>query len=225
MAGFRIYNVALTGTMPLLLHGDNLDWRANLSAWRAHPDNKAKSVPGDDRSPAWTWIGGVYHDGAVLGISSDNLMTCIREGGSRVSVPGKRSLTYKRQSQSGLVINELHWPIVGPLGTVSWPDVQDLCDVEDFPTHQQFAKDHGFELFAKSARIGQSKHVRVRAKFIRWSVAGTITAFDDTITTDVLTSILTAAGRYAGLCDWRPASPKSPGPYGTFTATIQESRA
>lgn len=222
MAGIRLYAVTLTGQMPLLLHGDNLDWRANLAAWRAHPDNKAKSVPGDDRSPAWTWIGGLYHDGDVLGISSDNLMTCIREGGSRVSVPGKRSLTYKRQSQSGLVINELLWPLVGPKGTVPWAPINALCEVEDFNVHKQFALDHGFELFAKSARIGQSKHVRVRAKFIRWSLSGTVTALDDTITTDVLTSILTASGRYAGLCDWRPSSPKAPGPWGTFTATVQE---
>jgi hypothetical protein len=222
MAGFRTYHITLTGAMPLLLHGDNLDWRAALSAWRAHPDNKPKSVPGDDRSPAWTWIGGLYHDGHVLGISSDNLMTAIREGGARVSVPGKRSLTYKRQSQSGLVVNELLWPIVGPTGTVAWPDVNALCDVEDFPKHQQFAVDHGFELFCKSARIGQSKHIRVRAKFLRWTIAGTITALDDTITTDVLTNIFKAAGLYAGLCDWRPSSPKSPGPYGTFTPLIKE---
>lgn len=221
MAGVRTYQVTLTGTMPLLLHGDNLAFAEALSQWRAHPDNKSKSMPGDDRSPAWTWIGGLYHDGQVLGVSSDNLMTAIREGGARVSVPGKRSLTYKRQSQSGLVINELMWPLVGPAGSVPWADVNALCDVEDFAAHQAFAAQHGFELFTKRARIGQSKHIRVRAKFTTWSLAGTISVFDDTISLDVLTSILTAGGRYAGLCDWRPSAPKSPGPYGTFTAVIK----
>jgi hypothetical protein len=222
MAEFRTYQITLTGTMPLLLHGDNLDWRAQMTAWRSDPDNKGKSQAGDDRSPAWTWIGGLYHDGNVLGVSSDNLMTAIREGGARVSVPGKRSLTYKRQSQSGLVVNELLWPIDGPNGQVKWKDVEKLTDVEDYEQHRKFAQSNGFELFAKPARIGQSKHVRVRAKFTKWSVSGTITAFDDTITTAVLTSILQAAGRYAGLCDWRPSSPKSPGPYGTFTSAIRE---
>lgn len=221
MAGFRTYDVTLTGTMPLLLHGDNLEWAAGLSAWRTHPDNKAKSTPGDDRSPAWTWIGGLYHDGKVLGVSSDNLMTAIREGGAKVGT-GKRGASYKRQSQSGLVINELFWPIIGPNGAVKWSDVNNMCDVEDFDAHVEFAKAHGFELFVKRARIGQSKHVRVRAKFMRWSVSGTITVFDDTITTDVLASIMSSAGRYAGLCDWRPSSPKSPGPYGTFTASLKE---
>jgi hypothetical protein len=222
MADFRLYTVTLTGTMPLLLHGDNLDWRASLAAWRAHPDNKAKSVAGDDRSPAWSWIGGLYHDGHVLGVSADNLMTAIREGGARVSVPGKRSLTYKRQSQSGLVINELLWPLVGPKGTVAWDEVNAHCDEEDFTVHQEFARLHGFELFVKSARIGNKKHIRVRAKFLTWRLRGTITVFDDTITTSVLGSILTAAGRYAGICDWRPSSPNAPGPYGTFTAALTE---
>lgn len=221
---YRTYAVTLTGTMPLLMHGDNLDWREMLSQWRAHPDNKAKSVAGDDRSPAWSWIGGVYHDGEVLGIPSDNLMTVIREGGARVSVPGKRSLTYKRQSQSGIIVNELLWPIITPQGTVSWSDVNALCDNPDFAVHKAFALAHGFELFQKSARVGQSKHIRVRAKFAKWSASGSIMVFDDTITTNVLTAILTGAGRYAGLCDWRPAAPKSPGQFGTFTATITEQR-
>jgi len=222
MAAFRNYEVALTGVMPMYLHGDNLDWRGSLTAWRTHPDNKAKSMPGDDRTPAWTWIGGVYHDGVVLGIPSDNLMTCLREGGSRISVPGKRSLTYKRQSQSGLIVNELLWPIVGPMGTIPWPEVNALCDEEHFAVHQKFAVDHGFEVNCKPVRIGQSKHIRARAKFVKWAASGTIMAMDDTITTEVLSNILTAAGRYAGLCDWRPSSPKSPGQYGTFTAVVKE---
>lgn len=223
MAGFRTYRISLTGSMPLILHGDNLEWRQILDTWRKHPDNRAKTVKGDDRSPAWSWVGGVYHDGVVLGIPSDNLMTCIREGGSRVGVAsGTRGLTFKRQSQSGLVVNELLWPIVGPNGTVAWPDVNALVGVEDFPTHQQFARDRGFDLFCKSARVAQSKHVRVRAKFLQWAAQGTLTVLDDTITTGVLTSILEASGRYAGLGDWRPSSPKSPGPYGTFSVRIEE---
>lgn len=219
---FTTFEVTLTGSMPLLLHGDDLDWREAMTAWRSDPANKAKSVPGDDRSPAWTWIGGLYHDGEVVGIPSDNLMTSLREGGSRVSVPGKRSLTYKRQSQSGLVVNELLWPIIGAKGTVPYAEIDALRSVEDYQAHKAAANQLGFELFAKPARIGQSKHVRVRAKFVKWAAAGTITVFDDTMTSQVLDNILTGAGRYCGLGDWRPSAPKSPGPYGTFTAAIKE---
>jgi len=219
---FRTYAVTITGAMPLLLHGDDLDWRAQMAAWRADPDNKAKSIAGDDRSPAWTWIGGLYHDGDVIGLPSDNLMTTLREGGARVPVAGKRSLTYKRQSQSGLVVNELIWPLIGAKGGVRYSAIEPLLSEPDFEAHKAAALALGFELFAKGARIGQSKHIRVRAKFAKWTAAGTITVFDETITTQVLEHILTAAGRFCGIGDWRPSAPKSPGPYGTFTATAVE---
>ena len=39
----------------------------------------------------------------------------------------------------------------------------------------------GFELFAKGAKIGQSKHIRVRPRFNAWSASGTITVFDDSM--------------------------------------------
>lgn len=222
---FITYKVQLQGNMPLLLHGDDLEWREAMKAWRADPDNKAKSVPGDDRSPAWTWIGGLYHDNNVVGIPSDNIMTALREGGSRVSVPGKRSLTYKRQSQSGLVVNEILWPLVTKKGQIPYAAVDALRNVEDYEVHKTTALGLGFELFAKGARIGIKKHVRVRAKLVSWAAAGTITVFDDTITKGVLENILIAAGRYCGIGDWRPSSPKSPGPYGTFTASVEELEA
>jgi hypothetical protein len=44
--------------------------------------------------------------------------------------------------------------------------------------------------------------------------------FDDTITEAVLKNILIFAGAYSGIGDWRPSSPKSPGPYGKFTVEI-----
>lgn len=219
---FRTYAITLTGAMPLLLHNDHLEWSAALTAWRTDPENKAKSVPGDDRTPAWTWIGSLYHDAGKVGIPSDNLMTALREGGARVSVPGKRSLTYKRQSQSGLVVNELLWPVIGSKGPIAYADIEPLLHEEAFEAQSAAALRLGFELFAKRARIGTGKHVRVRPKFAAWSASGTITVFDETITTQVLDHILTAAGRFCGIGDWRPSSPKSPGPYGTFTAAIQE---
>jgi len=64
--------------------------------------------------------------------------------------------------------------------------------------------------------------VRVRPRFDNWSCGGTVTVFDDMITTDVLKNILTFAGTYAGLGDWRPSSPKSPGPFGKFTAEVKQ---
>lgn len=217
----RTYKVDIEGTNPLLLHNDNLEWAGELLRWQQSPENKKLSVAGDDRSPAWRWIGNIYHDGKVVGMPSDNLMTALREGAAKVPT-GKRGGTFKRASQSGLVINEMQWPIVTPRGVVPYSEIHALLQEEDFAVHEQRAQALGFGLFVKRARVGQSKHVRVRPRFDKWTLRGTVTVFDGQITGEVLALILNAAGQYCGLGDWRPSSPKSPGPFGTFQAEVEE---
>jgi hypothetical protein len=77
----------------------------------------------------------------------------------------------------------------------------------------------GFSLFVKRARIGSSKHVRVRPRFDVWTASGTITVLDDTLTPAVMQALLDVSGRLVGLGDWRPSSPAS-GRYGIFTAEL-----
>ena len=216
----RVFDVAITGINGLLMHADDLAWRDGMESWLADPENKRMSRPGDDRFPAWRWLGNVYHDGQFVGVPADNLMTAIREGGARVPVPGKKALTFKKQSQSGIVVNELIWPIETASGRVPWADVAALREVEGFSDHEELVRTLGFALFVKGAKIGTSKHIRVRPRFDQWRIAGSLTVFDETITVEVLRLILDAAGRYSGMGDWRPSSPKSPGPWGTFSATV-----
>lgn len=217
------YNVTLTGESPLLMHADDLKWRGELERWLANPENKRASKAGDDRTPAWKWIGYCYHDGKHLGIPSDNLMTTLREGGAKVPT-GKKGGTFKRQSQSGLVVNELLWPLVTTSGPVPWADVAALASESDYAQHEAAAQRLGFELFAKAAKVGMSKHVRVRPRFNTWQASGSITVFDDTITANILAVILEMAGTYCGLGDWRPSSPGKPGPWGRFRAEVQVAR-
>lgn len=216
------YKITLTGERDLLLHHDNIDFCERVKAWQKDPANNKKSVAGDDRSPAWTWIGYLYHDRKQLVIPSDNLMTVLREGAKRVPT-GKRGGTFKSQSQSSILINEESWPLLVNGKTVSWADVVALGNEEDFEKHQKLAADNGFELFVKRAKVGMSKHIRVRPRIQNWSCSGTVTILEeDIIDKDVLSMILSQAGRFAGLGDWRPSSPKSPGPFGTFTSTVEE---
>jgi hypothetical protein len=49
----RNYEVTMTGTQPLLLHADDIEWADRMSAWKDDPANKKTSKAGDDRSPAW----------------------------------------------------------------------------------------------------------------------------------------------------------------------------
>lgn len=217
----RRYEVQITGMSPLLLHHDNLDWAEVLKKWAADPANKKGSVAGDDRSPAHRWIGNLYVEGGKIVMPADNLMTMLREGGAKCPT-GKGQTTFKRQTQSGLLVDQSAWPILVGGKPVPYAPFKTLIDEPDFDRHQQVAIEHGFELFVKRAKIGQSKHVRVRPRFDNWTVAGSITVMDDMITTDVLQNILTFAGQYAGLGDWRASAPKSPGPFGRFEATCRE---
>jgi hypothetical protein len=217
------YAVTLHGDSPLLLHADDLSWRGQMERWVADPENKRNSKAGDDRTPAWRWLGCCYHDGKRIGLPSDNLMTALREGGAKVPVPGKKNLTYKRQSQSGLVVNEMLWPLQTSKGEVPWGTIAPLVSEANFDKHEETARASGFELFVKPVKVGMSKHVRVRPRFNAWSASGTITVFDESITADVLQSILDMAGTYCGLGDWRPSAPSKPGPWGRFRAEITRS--
>ncbi len=220
----QTFNVTLTGKTALIHHWDNIEWSDAMEAWKSDPNNKKGSKAGDDRSPAYRWLGALYHDGTVVAMPQDNIMRCLMEGAAMVPVPGgKNGKTFKAQSQSGMLVGEAFWPMhvpgVSGSRTIPVAPLLALQTEKSFPAHQDLVRKSGFELFLKRAKIGQSKHVRVRPLFDKWSIAGTIHVWDEQITEAVLLDILTFAGTYKGLGDWRPSG-KTPGPYGTFTATI-----
>jgi len=215
----RQYRAEIVGVTPLLMHADNLEWADYMKRWETDPANRPKSVKGDDRSPAWRWLGSLYTEQGLVVLPSDNLMTVLREGGKRCPT-GKGQSTFKAQSQSGIVVNESAWPLLVGGKTIPAEPILALRQEEDFLIHQQTAEKFGFALFVKRAKIGQSKHVRVRPRFDEWAATGTLTVFDDMITADVLQNILTFAGAYAGIGDWRPSAPKAPGPWGKFTVIV-----
>jgi hypothetical protein len=211
------YTITLTGTTPLLMHNNSIEWRDHMTAWLANPENKKHSIAGDDRTPAYRWMGLCYHDGDVLGIPSDNVMTALREGGAKVP-KGTKNTTWKRESQSGLVVNELLWPLTP---RVAWADLASLRDEREFAAHEARVRALGFSLWLKNATISRSKHIRVRPRFDHWAATGTITVLDDAITRKVLVDILEMAGAFCGLGDWRPSSPSKPGPFGKFAVTVR----
>ena len=215
------YEVTLTGLTPLLMHRDNIAFTEKVESWRKDPANKSLSAKGDDRSPAWTWIGYLYHNTKVLGLSSDNLMTMLREGGAKVASKGKA--TFKKQTQSGIMIDGEQWPILIGDKPVSVEPFSALIGNTDFTEHLDAAEKAGFELLVKRARIGQSKHIRVRPMFRQWSVVGTFTVLDEDLsglTKDILQTIWTQCGALVGLCDWRPSSGSS-GSFGTFEYALR----
>jgi hypothetical protein len=191
-----------------------------MERWRADPKNKKHSKAGDDRTPAFRWLGSLYHDGNIVSVPQDNIMRAIMEGGAMVPVPGGRgNKTFKAQTQSGMVVAEPYWPLRIGGAEIPVAKILALKQEPSFDTHRAVVASLGFELFLKRAKIGQNKHIRVRPIFSDWSLGGSIHVWDDQITASVLRDILTYAGSYKGLCDWRPGG-KTPGPYGRFEATI-----
>jgi len=210
----------LVGDMPLLMHWDNIEGGDLLKEWRQDTANKNISVPGDDRSPPWTWHTYCYNDGEVVTIPQDNVMGALLYGGTQKIL--KKQKTFKELSQSGILMDTEQLEFVyGPddrkLEMATLLNMRD----EPFKVQADAAQDLGFRLFVKRAKIGQSKHVRVRPRFEQWKVRGALTVMVKDITLAVLEEIFGYAGR-GGLCDWRPSSPKRPGPYGMFTTKLKK---
>jgi len=219
----KTYQVEITGTMPLLMHQDNVEWADAMTAWKNDPGNRKKSVAGDDRTPAFRWLGSVYNDGEHVTLPSENLMKALMEGGAMVPVPGGRSgKTFKAQTQSGMMIGEAFWPLRVKGNAIPWANLEALTKEEDYAVHQKTAADLGFMLFLKRVKIGQSKHIRVRPRFDSWSASGTLNVWDEQLTLPVLKDIFVYAGKFKGLCDWRPSSPSKPGSFGMFEAKVSE---
>jgi len=220
------YQVSFIGKTPLIMHRDNLYFSEKIAEWQKLPENKELSKAGDDRSPAWTWIGSLYYhkEGRdVICMDSDNLMTVLREGGAKVRT-GKKQETYKKQTQSGLVIPEIESTLLVHGKEIPMAPIRALNGETNFMKHMELAEELGFELFVKRARIKSSKHVRVRPMFRDWEIHTQIDVLNEEvsgITKEILTRILQCAGEQCGLCDWRPSS-RTPGSYGKFSVEIKE---
>jgi hypothetical protein len=218
----KTYNVTITGKTPLLMHHDNIEWADFMDEWKNNPENKKGSKAGDDRSPAWRWLGCAYHDGEKLAIPQANIMKCLMEGGAMVPVPGgKNGKTFKSQTQSGMMSVLPFWTLLIDRKPIAWADIEKLKDISLFAEHKSAARALGFDLLVKRAAVGTSKHIRVRPQFASgWQAVGEIAVWDEQITDRALSDIFEYAGQYKGIGDWRPGAPKKPGPYGTFDAVI-----
>lgn len=221
MDKLRTVLVELKGKMPLLMHADNIEWADQMEEWKNDPDNKGKSKAGDDRTPAYRWMGCLNYDDPETGhvtIPAEYIMRCLMAGGASVPV-GKGKKTFKEQSQSGIISAEFHWCFFIRGKRIPMLEIRKLTDLT-FKEQEEAVRDLGFRLFVKRVGLQGKKHIRVRPQFHNWTASGELMIIDEMITDKVLQSILDIAGRLKGLGDWRPSAPHCPGPFGTFEATI-----
>ena len=214
----RVFDFEIKGNSPLLQHHDNLEWADQMTAWKKDPANAKQSVAGDDRTPAFRWIGALYHDNEHIAIPAENLSRALMEGAAMVPT-GKGKKTFKAQSQSGMSVASAYLKLEVNGKHIPIDDIKKLIAEPDFGKHMEAVNEMGFSLFMRRARIGTSKHVRVRPRFNNWALSGQMQVWDDEITEGALSNFFLYAGAYKGLGDWRPGSP-TPGAFGRFTAEV-----
>lgn len=207
------FEFTLTGQTALLMHYDDVPWADAIDAWRLDAANTKKKgeKSGDDRRPAWTWLGYCYHDGKNISMPSFNLTAAFKKAGARV--PLGRQKTFKEIAVSGILFDQEHLAFTNNGKPVPVAKLLKLSDEPLFTKHIEVAAAHGIKLDVRRVPIGQSKHVRVRPRFEEWEVSGTLEVIASEIDAAILDAIFTQVGR-GGLCDWRPTSPRSPGPFG-----------
>src|SRR5215471_19361471 len=161
----KTYNVELTGVTPLMTHRDNLEFKTLVDKWQRDPSNRDKSVPGDDRSPSWTWIGSLYENGRSIVLPSECVMAACKGAGKELKAArGKKSL--KAQTQSGMSFMEpfLEFSCNGG-HPVAMDDLKPLHREENFERHLSHVRSLGFVLDIRRVKVGMSKHIRVRPVF------------------------------------------------------------
>jgi hypothetical protein len=213
------YEFTLTNRTSMLMSCDSIEGADRLKEWLSNPDNKKRSVPGDDRTPPWGWQIRLHNDATVnpgnpkLAIPSAVIMAMLREAGKKLTLKGQT--TFKGETQSGLFIAEEYCRFLIKGREIPMADIVAL---EDQPFARQAAavQEMGFRLFMKRVAVERKKHVRVRPRFDSWSVVGRIVVDDGSaITEEILDSLFKIGGKKCGLLDWRPNS-SSPGSYGQF---------
>lgn len=214
------YRFELTGVTPFLAHADSIPWSDKMAEWRKDPDNAKTSVAGDDRSPAFRWLGVCYHDGKHFVVPAEMIQRALMSAAAMLPT-GRRGKTFKQASMSGMgIMSESCEFLVGGK-KVPWAPIQKLADEPNFAKHQSTVAAMGFELFLKRAKIGQSKHIRVRPRFNEWAVRGEIEVWDKDIGASTLKDMFRLAGERVGIGNWRPSCP-TPGPFGRFLAKVEE---
>ena len=221
------YTFELIARSPLLMSCDDILWAERVKRWVSDPSNRNLAQDkGDDRCPAWTWVGRLYHDGESVAFPSDNLMAALRKAGASVKL-GRSSA--KSISQSAVYI-EAEYLTFTHGGRGDPTPIRPFRGLEgelDFTEHLKLAEKNGFELFMKRVKpAGRTagRHIRIRPRFSDWRVRGELEVTDPrAMTAELLSTLFHVAGRTVGLGDWRPGAP-TPGRYGMFDATVRKAK-
>lgn len=214
--------VTIEGQTDLLMHADRVTWADMIKAWLAVPANaKASGVKGDDRSPAFTWVGYMWterEDGGNVVIPAEVMLAALSSAGAGLKSNTSRfAKSLKSEACSSIVVrNDAPLLVAGkPVDSTPFYALADEGEL-DFNVYVKAAIKAGFILDVRRAAVGANKHVRVRPRFSRWSAVFDLLLTSDNLTLGQIEDLFKMAGSSKGLGDWRPGSPKKPGTHGMF---------
>jgi len=111
-----------------------------------------------------------------------NIKAAIRDAAKDYKVPGKGSKTFKEYVKAGIIVEPEYIPLIIPSG-----------DPE---------KDWKVDL--RPVVIQGNRIMRARPRFDEWELEFTVHIIDPIIRGEDLKKFIEDAGRYKGLCDYRP---------------------
>lgn len=184
------YKATIEGFRPLVMHNGRLADPLNehTKALKAISHKRNKTDDDVIELARIEFTGGLYFDqneGPVL--PADNLQACMIEGA--------------KMRKNGPVFSTFVEVLPGELGdgdTFGYKlDYKGPRTVEELwasPAHR----------LTKGVRVGQSKVMRTRPKFDRWTCSFLIEVTEDGPTKEIVAEALNDAGRAKGIGDWTP---------------------
>jgi len=120
-------------------------------------------------------------DGKIA-IPSINLLSSLRKAATDYKVPGKARKTFRDLIFSGVQFASAYIPL--------------NCNGTK--------PEKAWEIDLQPVNIQRAKIIRARPRFDEWSLSFQMEIVDDLIQPKVLQDMLESAGRFIGLCDYRP---------------------
>jgi hypothetical protein len=223
----RTVTLTLRSATELLMDRDNISYSERLVRWQKDPTNADQQVPGDDRAPAWGWLGKLHYDEAtkLVGLPQSMLLACLRAAATTIPHPtAKGGKTLKELSQAGIQFTKTSFPLLvhrpqdGQWRPIPYDELaHKLGDELDFVVHEEVVKQFGFRLDVRRSKPQYNRsHVRVRPMFAPWRCVCEMRVMDDVLTDAVLMQMFEIAGSSKGIGNWRPSNGRA-GSYGIFT--------
>jgi len=206
------YKVTITGITPLLMHRDAFDDEETTVV--------SGGPKGDDRSPPDRWKSYLYMEGGRVVLPEANLKAALEHAGAAIPLGGRKTL--KRPIVAGCFFESPFIPLTVNGKEVTKKDIDNIKG--DFKQQCAQAEKLGITLDVRRVKIGTSRHIRVRPRFDKWEAKELCEVVLPEITEIRLRECLRLAGRNAGLCDYRPSSPKRAGSFGRFETLLTKSK-